>query len=62
MKYADGVTDVQVGDRIRLENGEQATVTDFTALVARTDRGMIVQKNDGTMEKIVFLKRIGPPR
>jgi hypothetical protein len=62
MKYADGVTHVQVGDRIRLENGEEATVTDFAAIVVRTDRGAIVQKNDGFMEKIVFVRRAGPSR
>jgi hypothetical protein len=62
MKYADGVTEVQVGDRIRLENGEEATVTDFAAIVVRTDRGAFAEQTAETMEKIVFLKRVGPPR
>jgi hypothetical protein len=62
MKYADGVTEVQLGDRIRLANGEEATVVDFTGILVRTDRGALVQKNEDSTEVIAFLRRIGPPR
>jgi hypothetical protein len=62
MKYADGVTDVQLGDRIRLANGEEATVVEFVAVLVRTDRSEFVQKDDGSMGDVVFLKRAAPPR
>jgi hypothetical protein len=62
MKYADGVTEVQLGDRIRLANGEEATVVEFVAVLVRTDRSGFVQKDDGSMGDVAFLKRAAPPR